>query len=253
MDTRAQGPDIALRGVNRELRRLPRGRAHYSTLPRLGLGRGQAEVGKDEVWIHGTAAAGLEEDVRGLDVAVHDGLEVLRRPRAVVGEAIIARVDVGEGVGELHVGVPDEGFWDLGPALGVRVDQVLEVALGAPFVPERGAGRRVSVGLQVDDAPVAIENLHEDGCFSGHRAGALARVSLHDLTDKVFAVARVLIEVTMTLAADTDVPNELVGLVLDVAVGRVVGVEVDDCSLTRGLDVKISAGISSLEGSPASC
>lgn len=46
----------------------------------------------------------------------------------------------------------------------------------------------------------------------------------------------------MTLAANTDVPDKLIFFVLDVAVGRVVGFEVDDCSLTGCRAVPTGAG-----------
>lgn len=149
MDARAHGPDISLRGMERGFRGVPRGRAHEPAFAGSRLGGREAEVGEDEVRVRvgSAAAAGPEEDVGGLDVAVHDGLELLRRGRAVVGGAVVARVDVGEGVGELHVRMPDEGFGDLGAAFGVGINQILEVTVGAPLVPECRAGRGVGVGL----------------------------------------------------------------------------------------------------------
>lgn len=113
MDARAQGPDIAFGGMERDFRGLVERGAD-------GAGAGgddvcgcDAEVCEDEVGVGGMGVR-ADEDVGGFDVAVDDGLEfgIGFGVGGVVGG--VAGVDVGEGDGELVVGVPDEGFGDRG-------------------------------------------------------------------------------------------------------------------------------------------
>lgn len=111
VDARAQGPDVAFAGMHRDLG----GLVGHGADEIVGgsLGGGDAEIGEDDVGVAVRVVDGFEEDVGGLDVAVDDGLETLVGP-TVDGEAVVAEMDEGEGVGELEEHVPDEGFGDVG-------------------------------------------------------------------------------------------------------------------------------------------
>ena len=75
-----------------------------------------------------------EEDVRGLDVPVDNGPEVVRRVIA----AFIAIMDICEGFGELSKGVPSKGLRDCCAMFHVGVVEFLEVT--ARTILEKGKG-----------------------------------------------------------------------------------------------------------------
>lgn len=132
VDARAQGPDVTLAGMHRDLGRLVGQGA--DEVGGRSLGGGDTEVGEDEAGVALGVIVGFDEDVGGFDVAVDDGFETFVRA-TVDGEAVVAEVDEGEGFGELEEGVPNEGFGDVSLVRNVGVYQTFEIASAAVVVP----------------------------------------------------------------------------------------------------------------------
>lgn len=219
--------------------RLPGRGAHADFLAGAQLCSSYAEVSENEVRVFGIAIR-AEENIGGLDIAVDDGFEVLWTP---AGLTVVAGVDVGKDLGELLVSVPDEGFGNPGVVATVGVNEVLEVAVRAVFVPDHCEGFGEVVGLHVDDEGVAVEDVHEDVDFLGSGASGFVSAMFHDLADEVLAVVYVFVEIAVTLATNTDVFDKLVLLIFDVAVFRMVRLQICDGHLSPCRTYQVSCQI----------
>ena len=172
VDHAPQGPHISLPRrftLRRQvLRRAPAARVH--------LRGGEPEVAEDDgrvvAPVHALAVAGLEEDVVGFDVAVHDGLgAAVDFARVGARVAVPPVVEQRQCVGELVEHVPDEGFGHVAAFVHVhdagQIAPPAEVVDGVEFLLDPPVARLVVVVDQVDDVGVPRQQLVQDVGFVG--------------------------------------------------------------------------------------